>query len=64
LPKGCPAELFSARLFSSNRITYLREILRADLNHDGIEEILISCYHRAVGGTLGFGHTAMPTTIP
>jgi hypothetical protein len=34
-------------------ITYLCEILRADLNHDGIEEILISCYHRADRGNVG-----------
>jgi|HubBroStandDraft_2_1064218.scaffolds.fasta_scaffold21234_2 hypothetical protein len=33
----------------------LRELLRADLDGDGIEEILIQYYTYAVGGTLGHG---------
>lgn len=37
-------------------ITSLREIMRADVDDDGIEEILISLYSRADGGTLGFGY--------
>ncbi|MBZ5493177.1 MAG: HNH endonuclease [Acidobacteriia bacterium] len=33
----------------------LRELLRADLDGDGVEEILVEHYTYAVGGTLGFG---------
>jgi hypothetical protein len=33
----------------------LSELLRADLDDDGIEEILVQYYTYAVGGTLGFG---------
>jgi hypothetical protein len=35
--------------------TSLREILRADLDGDGYEDILLGRYLRAVGGTLGVG---------
>ena len=33
----------------------LEEVVRADFNNDGIEDILVFEYHRAIGGTLGFG---------
>ena len=35
--------------------TGLSELLRADLDGDGLEEILIQQYVHAIGGTLGFG---------
>lgn len=37
----------------------LRELLRADLDRDGVEEILVEHYTYAVGGTLGFGSIGM-----
>lgn len=37
------------------------EILRADLNGDGIEDILLSTYSYAIGGTLGFGGITIVT---
>ena len=40
----------------------LREMLRADLNGDGFEDILVSAYARAVGGTLGLGVAPWPMT--
>ena len=33
----------------------LREVVRADFNNDGIEDILLFEYHYATQGTLGFG---------
>jgi hypothetical protein len=33
----------------------LKELLRADIDGDGIEEILIQYYTYAVGGTFGYG---------
>jgi hypothetical protein len=33
------------------------ELLRADLNNDDIEDILVFCYDYATEGTLGFGYT-------
>ncbi|MYB96168.1 TonB family protein [Candidatus Poribacteria bacterium] len=33
----------------------LREVIRADFNNDGIEDILLFEYHYATQGTLGFG---------
>jgi len=33
----------------------LVELLRADLDEDGIEDLLIQHYTYAVGGTLGYG---------
>ncbi len=38
-------------------VTNLSEILRADLDGDGIEEVLVSSYSRAEAGTLGFGRS-------
>ena len=35
------------------------EILRADLNNDGIEDILLGAYSYAIGGTLGFGDVSL-----
>ena len=37
----------------------MREICRADLDHDGIEDILCECYRWATGGTMGFGWTCL-----
>jgi len=37
-------------------ITTFRELLRSDLNGDGVEEILVAVYGQAVGGTMGFGY--------
>jgi hypothetical protein len=37
----------------------MREICRADLDHDGIEDILCECYCWAIGGTMGFGWTCL-----
>jgi len=42
---------------------YLYEILKADLNDDGIEDILIGCYEWALGGTFGFGYTIALTRL-
>ena len=39
----------------------LEEVVRADFNNDGIEDILVFEYHRAIGGTLGFGGIIMLT---
>jgi len=39
------------------------EILRADLNGDGIEDILLQTYSYATGGSLGFGDVALITRI-
>jgi hypothetical protein len=36
-------------------VIHLREILRADLDGDGIEDILVSAHIRADGGTFGAG---------
>jgi hypothetical protein len=36
-------------------LIHLREVLRADLDGDGIEDILVSAYIRADGGTFGAG---------
>ncbi|MBC7870673.1 MAG: hypothetical protein H7Y09_07520 [Chitinophagaceae bacterium] len=38
-----------------NMRTSLHEILRADLDGDGAEDLLVAVYSSAVGGTLGFG---------
>jgi len=32
------------------------ELFRADLNNDGMEDILVHCYNYAVGGSLGYGY--------
>jgi hypothetical protein len=47
---SCEVEVLFAGTFIR-----LREILRADLDGDGIEDILVSLYIRADGGTLGAG---------
>jgi hypothetical protein len=39
--------------------TILKELLRADLDGDGLEEILVQHYTYAVGGTLGFSFIFM-----
>ena len=39
----------------------MEEVVRADFNNDGIEDILVFAYHRAIGGTLGFGGIIMLT---
>lgn len=39
------------------------EILRADLNSDGIEDILVDSYSHALGGTLGYGEVAVLTRL-
>ncbi|HEY8947344.1 MAG TPA: hypothetical protein VIM56_00515 [Rhizomicrobium sp.] len=36
-------------------ITYARELFRADLDGDGVEDLMVSRYCRADGGSLGFG---------
>lgn len=36
---------------------YLNEILRADLNGDGVEDLLVGSYQWALGGTFGAGGT-------
>lgn len=35
------------------------EMLRADLNNDDIEDVLVFCYDYAIKGTMGFGFTKM-----
>ena len=42
---------------------YLIEILRADLNNDGIEEVLLSWYEWALEGTFGAGGTVVLTRL-
>jgi hypothetical protein len=39
------------------------ELLRADLNDDNIEDILVFCYSYATEGTLGFGYTITITRL-
>lgn len=39
------------------------EILRADLNSDGIEDILVDSYSHAIGGTLGYGEITVLTRL-
>ena len=39
------------------------ELLRADLNDDNIEDILVFCYSYATEGTLGFGYTNTITRL-
>ena len=39
----------------------MQEVVRADFNNDGIEDILVFEYHRAIGGTHGFGGIIMLT---
>jgi hypothetical protein len=34
---------------------YMCEMLRADLDGNGYEDMLVSFYFHAIGGTLGFG---------
>ena len=41
----------------------LTEVLRADLDGDGIEDILLFEYYYAIGGTLGFGGNRILTRI-
>ena len=38
-----------------NTLTHLREMLRGDLDGDGIEDMLVSAYIRADGGSFGAG---------
>lgn len=42
-------------LLFGHTLIHLREVLRADLDGDGIEDILVSAYIRADGGTFGAG---------
>ena len=42
---------------------YLNEILRADLNDDGIEDLLIGSYEWALEGTFGAGYTLALTRL-
>jgi len=42
---------------------YLDEVLRADLNGDGFEDMLIRRYVRALGGTFGAGNTIALTRL-
>jgi hypothetical protein len=42
---------------------YLNEILRADLNDDGIEDILIGSYEWALEGTFGVGYAMALTRL-
>lgn len=42
---------------------YLTEILRADLNGNGVEDILVGCYEWALQGTLGFGNIIALTRL-
>lgn len=42
---------------------HLYEILRADLNNDGIEDVLIGDYAWAIGGTLGAGSPVVLTRL-
>jgi hypothetical protein len=42
---------------------YLYEILRADLNDDGIEDLLIGSYMWALEGTFGAGSTMVLTLL-
>jgi hypothetical protein len=39
------------------------ELLRADLNDDNVEDILVFCYSYATEGTLGFGYTNIITRL-
>jgi hypothetical protein len=41
----------------------INEILRADLNGDGVEDLLIGCYQWAIGGTYGGGGTVALTRL-
>jgi hypothetical protein len=41
--------------------TSISEQFRADLNDDGIEDILVRTWYRATGGSLGFGETLILT---
>jgi hypothetical protein len=40
--------------------TYMREMLRSDLDGDGYEDILIFTYASAVGGTFAHGFDSLP----
>jgi hypothetical protein len=42
---------------------YLNEILRADLNDDGVEDLLIGSYEWAIEGTFGAGCTIVLTRL-
>ncbi len=42
---------------------YLNEILRADLNYDGVEDLLIGSYEWALEGTFGAGSTIALTRL-
>jgi hypothetical protein len=42
---------------------HLNEILRADLNDDGIEDLLIGAYEWALGGTFGAGYAKILTRL-
>lgn len=42
---------------------YLNEILRADLNYDGIEDLLLGSYEWALEGTFGAGSTVVLTRM-
>ena len=52
---------FSIALEWNNTETFLIEQFRADFNHDGIEDIFVRGWTKAVGGSFGIGFTSIFT---
>lgn len=56
-----PGVHYPIALTAGHMTTYLSEQFRADFNRDGIEDIFVRGWARAVGGTLGYGFTCILT---
>lgn len=54
-------DLFDISIEFDGFETLISEQFRADLNNDGIEDILVRTWCRAIGGSLGFGNTLILT---
>lgn len=56
-----PSDIYKVSLEFEGMETSLIEQFRADFNNDGIEDIFVRGWTRAIGGTLGFGFTSILT---
>jgi hypothetical protein len=54
---------YSIQIRYGNMVEIFWELIRADLNSDGIEDILVFRYSRALGGTFGYGDVEIFTRL-